>query len=432
MSLLQELEYKSMSNITFNAKQNEAYKLMVKGESVFVTGPAGTGKSLIIKTFVDFYKNHKKIALTSTTGTSALIIGGTTMHSFLGIGLGTGSAESISNLIFQRAYLYERWTEMEILVIDEVSMLSPELFDKLDEIAKKVRRDISPFGGIQLILSGDFLQLPCINSKEFCFRAKKWSDCVPNVVRLDKIIRQDNIEYQQALNEIRIGKPSKKTEKLINSRVGVKLVNEFGIKPTKLYPLNYSVDKDNDKALDKLARKGAKFNEYVMDISLGSRVNNRGATIEKFKKYCNAPEVLQLCSGAQVMLLKNLDLDSGLANGSRGVVTGFTKDELPIVKFVNGCECIIDYHQYEMIENDIQQVRAIQLPLKVAYAISIHKCQGCTLDYVEINLSDIFEYGQGYVGLSRVKNLEGLSIISIDWGLIQAHSDAVKYYENID
>lgn len=432
MSLLQELEYKSMSsNIHFKDKQKYAYELMARGDNVFLTGSAGTGKSFVIKTFVNLYKNHKKISLTSTTGTSALIIGGTTMHSYLGIGLGTGSVEAISSLIFQRSYLYKRWNELEILVVDEVSMLSPELFDKLDEVAKKVRHCDAPFGGIQLILSGDFCQLPCINSREFCFCAKAWNTCVTNVVHLDEIIRQENKEYQQALNEIRLGKPSKKTKKIFNDRVGVKLVNEFGIKPTKLYPLNYAVDQVNDRELDKLARKGAVFNEYVMDIAVGSSVKNRNGAIDKFRKYCNASEVLQICIGTQVMLLKNLDLEAGLANGSRGVVTAFTEDSLPIVKFINGEERIIEYHQYEMFENEVQQVRAMQIPLKVAYAISIHRSQGCTLDYAQIDLSEIFEYGQSYVALSRVKSLEGLSIISIDWDRVQAHPDAVEWYESL-
>jgi ATP-dependent DNA helicase PIF1 len=299
-------------------------------------------------------------------------------------------------------------------------------------VARKVRHNESPFGGIQLILSGDFLQLPCINSNEFCFEAKSWSECITHVIHLNEIVRQDNKEYQIALNEIRLGEPSKKTMKLINKRMGINLTNEFGIKPTKLYPLNCDVERINNKELDKLGKKGIPFYEYVMDITVGSNVSNRDATIDKFKKYCNASVVLQICVNSQVMLLKNLDLESGLANGSRGVVTKFTDDDLPVVKFINGDERIIEYHQYEMYENDVQQIRALQIPLKVAYAISIHKSQGCTLDYAEIDLSNIFEYGQAYVALSRVKNLEGLSLINIDWGIVQAHPKAVEWYTNLE
>jgi ATP-dependent DNA helicase PIF1 len=143
-----------------------------------------------------------------------------------------------------------------------------------------------------------------------------------------------------------------------------------------------------------------------------------------------APETLQLCIGAQVMLLKNLDIPNGLANGSRGIVLGFVSD-MPKVRFLNGEERIIDYNIWEVEENGKEILRAKQVPLKVAYAISIHKSQGCSLDYAEIDLSNIFEYGQAYVALSRVKSLEGLSIIDIDYDYINAHPTATEYYENL-
>jgi len=207
------------------------------------------------------------------------------------------------------------------------------------------------------------------------------------------------------------------------------LTNDYGIKPTKLYPTNYDVDRINDIELDKLAEDGRQFYEYEMDIKVLSNVSNRQAAIEKFIKNCTAPKDLQLCLGSQVMLLKNLDLENGLANGSRGVVKSFV-GEIPMVQFLNGQERLIDYDIWEVEENDKPILRATQLPLKIAYAISIHKSQGESLDYAEMDLSHVFEYGQAYVALSRIKSLEGLSIIDIDYDKIKSHPKALEFYEN--
>jgi ATP-dependent DNA helicase PIF1 len=200
--------------------------------------------------------------------------------------------------------------------------------------------------------------------------------------------------------------------------------------PTKLYSTNVDVDRINDIELDKLAEKDLTFYEYEMDTHINAKVSNRVGVLEKFKKSCNAPEILQLCVGAQVMLLKNLDLANGLANGSRGIVIGFMQD-LPLVKFLNGEERIIDMEIWEVIENDNPVLSAKQIPLKIAYAISIHKSQGCSLDFAEIDLSNIFEYGQAYVALSRVKSLQGLSIIDVDYKNICVHPKALEFYSNI-
>lgn len=429
---LEELNYKMISqyssNIQLRPKQMEAYNLMVQGKNIFLTGSAGTGKSAIIKMFVNMYQNVKNIGLCSTTGTSAVLIGGTTLHSYTGIGLGKSSVEAITNVIFKKSYLRKRWNKLDILIIDEISMLSPELFDKLEEIARIVRYNNLPFGGIQLILSGDFLQLPCINSYNFCNESDSWKKCIKHFINLTEIIRQDNIEFQNCLNYIRMGEFPIKIKELIESRVGAKLNNDFGIKPTKLYSLNYDVDNINNKELNKLTKNNVEFREYEMEIIFSNNVKNKKQIEENFKKFCTAPIILELCVGAQVMLLWNLDLANQLANGSRGIVIGFTSNDIPIVRFLNGIERVIDYNTWEIEEGDI---KAIQIPLKLAYALSIHKAQGISLDYVELDLSNIFEYGQCYTALSRVRSLEGLSIISIDWNKIIAHPKAVEFYKNL-
>ena len=159
-------------------------------------------------------------------------------------------------------------------------------------------------------------------------------------------------------------------------------------------------------------------------------MKNRDYVLEKYKKNCNAPEVLNLCVGAQVMLLYNMDLLDGLVNGSRGVVTSFIGD-VPIVKFLNGRELVIDHHIWEVSENDEKIMRMVQIPLKLAYALTIHRSQGCSLDCAEIDLSNTFDYGQSYVALSRVKNLSGLTILGIDFDKIKAHPKAIEFYKKL-
>ena len=432
---LEELMYRQMAqlntdDVKLTPTQNEAYSYMAQGKSIFLTGPAGTGKSTLIKLFRKVYGSQKNIAITSTTGISAILLGGTTLHSYLGIGLGTGSVGALTTKILKTPYLRKKWKQVDVLIIDEVSMLDPELFDKLEAIARAVRYDTRPFGGIQLILSGDMCQLPVVGSDDFCFEAETWDACVEETVYLNEIIRQTNPEFQTCLNEARIGKLSSTSKKLLKSCLYKKLTNDFGIKPTKLFPTNAQVDYMNEKELDILAEDEREFKQYDMEIEVYGSVKNREYVLEKYRKNCIASEELQLCKDSQVMLLHNLDIDSGLVNGSRGVVTGFIED-LPVVKFLNGQERTIDYHIWEMMDQDTKLMSITQIPLKLAYAVTIHKIQGATLDYAEVDLENVFEYGQAYCAISRVRSPDGLSLTGLDFKKIKAHPKAKKYYKNL-
>ena len=405
-------------------KQKKTFTLMEKGKNLFITGMGGTGKSFVINLFREKYNNTKKIGITSTTGISALLINGVTLHSFLGIGLGDKPVDVLYNNIFRNKRIRDRWCKLEVLIIDEVSMLLPDLLDKIEELARMIKQSSKPFGGIQLILSGDMLQLPPVKSEKFCFEAKCWKNCIEHTIYLTENLRQNNKEFQDCLSELRKGTVSEKNEKLLKTRENVDVENSFGISPTKICSLNSEVDEINYKKLLELNEPD--IYEYEIEIEM----DKPGLFLPKIEKCCNLVECLQLCKGAQVMLLTNLNAEDGLVNGSRGVVIDFVED-LPLVQFLNGDEILIDYHTVDIEKNDTVIGRITQIPLRVAYAVSAHKIQGHTLDCCEIDLKNFFDYGQAYVALSRVKSLDSLKLKNFSVEKIKAHPKAINYYKNI-
>jgi ATP-dependent DNA helicase PIF1 len=409
-----------------NKDQQIAYDLIKSGSSVFITGGGGVGKSALLNYYI---KNNKKksLGVTSTTGTSAILINGTTLHSYLGLGTGKQTAEQIASNILSNFFLKKRWERLRILIIDEISMLSGEFFDKLETVARIVRYTDEPFGGIQLILSGDFCQLPPIESDKFCFEAVSWSKCVEKVIYLTEIIRQENKNFQNCLSNIRLGYVNDEIIEIINSRINVELNNDYGIKPTKLFSKNILVDETNLNELNILTQKNKKH-QYKMSV------NFKNNLAEKYKKLVPAVENLEICLGCQVMLIYNLDISNHLINGSRGIVTDFIYQDgnlLPKVKFLNGIEIVIDFNVWRIEENDEIIGTITQIPLKLAYAFSIHKAQGCSLDYAILDLSNLFDYGMAYVALSRVRNLEGLTITSINWKKVKANPKAIEFYSQV-
>ena len=413
--------------------QKDALAIMLRGENIFLTGPAGTGKSEIITQFMKQRPRSKRVHVTSTTGISAIKIKGRTIHSFAGIGTGSADVQRLITHILKERKLKEKWRSVDVLIIDEISMLSAELFDKLEEIAKCIRQSVETFGGIQIILCGDFPQLPNVEG-DFCFQAESWNRVVgDNIVELTSIMRQDDILFQKCQNAVRLGEIDEGTKKLFEERIGATLDKNFdGILPTRLFPTNRQVDILNDEELDKLAEDGREFIQYDMEITTYPNVKTQwiDSTIEQFVKRTIFPTSIQLCIGAQVMLLSNIDQDAGLVNGSRGVITEFIEQD-PKVRFVNGRELVISKSTIEHEDNHKPILRATQIPLKVAYATTIHKSQGSSLDCVEIDLGEIFECGQAYVALSRARTLKGLVLKSIRFDQIKAHPLALDYYKKI-
>lgn len=415
-----------------NTVQQYAYTALEEGKSIFLTGVAGSGKTWLIKQFYEDFKERRRIAITATTGIASLEIGGKTMHSYLSIGLGTGSVDKMASYIMGSYVAKNRWIKLDLLVIDECSMLDPVLFDKLENIARIVRGDERPFGGIQLCLVGDFLQLGVVsNTNNFCFESDCWKSVIQIEIYLSEIIRQTDIEFQSCLNDVRIAKLSDKTKDVLNKLKTQVLNPKNGVIPTVIHTTNIAVDEINTQKLMELNREGVEYNEYKMDVVVHPfpRGLNKEKFIEKCKKNCNGKETLLLCIGAQVMLLYNTDTDGGLVNGSRGIVTNFI-DGIPVVRFLNGREEIISFYTWPTYtEDDVPLVELTQIPLTLAWSSTIHKCQGQTLDYAIINFSNVFTYGQVYVALSRVKDMNGLSIKNLRLGDITAHPKALEFYK---
>lgn len=430
--------------IVLNKDQQYALKLMKLGWNCFITGPAGTGKTTIISAFKKYCRDtNRKLELTSTTGVSAILIRGRTIHSWAGILLGDQSAEFYISRIMRGGKAQKAWKEVETLVIDEISMMDAFLFDKLDKIARVVRGNDNPFGGIQLIITGDFTQLPPVEVKKFCFESEAWNKVIQKIINLNIIVRQINPLFQKTLNEVRMGNISEEGISLLKSRIGINLENINGVKPTILYSKRIDVDALNMSELNKLTKfnQPKKFTASVQIRSIGA--NNRAIgnlteiqqnkIIEKVKKTMRTPNIFYCCVGAQVMLTVNLNFNLELVNGSRGIITAFPSDKFGIeVQFANGIKQVIEPYTWEYIEDKYTQAFYQQFPLILAWATTIHKSQGSTLDLVEADLGDsIFDFGQTYVALSRVRDISNLKLTDFDKTKIKIHPKVYEFYKNI-
>ena len=421
-----------------NPIQNEGLKLMQKGYNVFLTGQAGTGKSHLLKVFTTWLKqNNKRYGVTSTTGVSALLIGGTTLHSWAGILLGMEDKITLLERVMSRDKPYRRWLYTKVLIIDEISMMSPDLFEKLDYIGKKIRKSTKPFGGIQLVLVGDMLQLPPVKS-DYVFTSPLWDASIDRVVYLTQNMRQADPTFQSILSEVRIGELSPESISLLRGRIGKTIDTPEGIEPTKLYSHRATVAKINHTSLMSLVTPENSLVRFVSKDDVkrkdGKLIPSRYREdyLGRIDKIFQAVKTLELCVGAQVMLIFNMDVPGGLANGSRGVVIGF-ENNLPVVRFMNGVETPVSRTSWSMKVAEGTKVSRNQIPLILAWACTIHKAQGSTLDCAQIDLgATLFEYGQGYTALSRCRSLDKLSIVTMDVTRLVASPKVLKYYSSIN
>uniref|UniRef100_A0A336MPL2 ATP-dependent DNA helicase PIF1 n=2 Tax=Culicoides sonorensis TaxID=179676 RepID=A0A336MPL2_CULSO len=425
-----EEEKKAPVKVTekLNEEQQEVLQACLRGKNIFFTGSAGTGKSFLLRKIIATFPPDGTMA-TASTGVAACLIGGVTLHSFAGIGSGEGGLQRCYDLA-SRGSTATAWRKCKRLIIDEISMVDGEYFEKIEAVARYIRKNDKPFGGIQLILCGDFLQLPPVikhdatsmsqgsmKNKRFCFQSPAWEKCMDLSFELKQVHRQKDNEFVRILNSIRIGRVTPEISAALLKTGGQKIETD-GILATQLCSHTNDADLINQSKLSNLEAPEKIFNAQDSDQSYTRQLDQQ----------VPAPGKLTLKIGAQVMLLKNINISEGLVNGARGVVTKYV-DGLPLVKFKNNREYLAKSEKWTIKTPSGMLIARKQVPLKLAWAFSIHKSQGLTLDCVEMSLSKVFEAGQAYVALSRAQSLDSLRVLDFDAKQVWANPDVLKYYQ---
>jgi ATP-dependent DNA helicase PIF1 len=407
--------------------QSSALQLLKTGANIFITGPAGSGKTHLVNEYIAYLKSHEvPIGITASTGIAATHMGGVTIHSWSGMGIRNSLDKRDLDDLAEKAYVANRIKETQVLIIDEVSMLHHFRLDTLNDILKHIRKSDKPFGGIQIVLCGDFFQLPPVSKfgepdTHFIYRSEAWKEGKFTVCYLSENYRQKDDMHLAILNEIRSGEVSDGARDELRSRYNKRTLTS--VMPTRLYTHNIDVDKVNDVELGKVSGP-----EAVYEMTS----KGRKPLVEALKKSCLAPEQLRLRKGAQVMCVKN-NFDKGYVNGTLGTIVscGFGLDPiiqtLPSVEWPQGRRVTIEMADWK-IEDDGRVLAEIrQYPIRLAWAITVHKSQGMSLDAIEVDLSKSFEPGMGYVALSRVRTLNGLTILGINENALQVHPEVLEY-----
>lgn len=388
--------------------QDEALNILKMGKNAFLTGPAGSGKTHVLNAYVKFLKSHAvDVAVTASTGIAATHIGGQTIHSWSGVGVKDFLTDYDIEDLMERQYLYKRFEKTKVLVIDEISMLHHFRLDMIEWICRRMKRSELPFGGMQIIVCGDFFQLPPVTrgetiESEFAFKADSWLGSGFSVCYLSEQHRQKDNSYLSILNEIRSGEVSEHTVERLKSRLNKD--PEYGKEFTRLYTHNIDVDTVNKRHLALLPGV-PRF--YAMQ----SRGSNSLA--ETLKKSCLSPENLELKIGARVMFTKNHP-EGMYVNGTLGVVKEFDSFGMPVVITNSGMEISVTEQSWKIEEEGKVKAEIMQLPLRLAWAITVHKSQGMSLDSMEVDLSKSFVKGMGYVALSRVRSLNGMKLLGFN------------------
>jgi ATP-dependent DNA helicase PIF1 len=403
---------------TLNENQLTAYNIFISGQNIFLTGSGGCGKTYTIDYIKQWAKaNNKNIGITASTGSAAVLIYGTTVHSFLNIGIAKNSAKILAASIKSKRTLY-KLRKLDILVIDEISMICDDLLNIISEVLSIIRNSSLPFGGVQIVLSGDFFQLPPVEG-DYCFKSMSWTKANLVICNFTKSVRQQyDLIFQDLLSRARYGICTDDDIKLLKSLKNKEFPHH--IKPTKLYALNKDINAINSAYLSALLDKVKPNGIRIYKASYKNEPS------QKYAKMSKIEDNLKLCTGAQVILTWNLDIERGLVNGARGIVEEVF-DTRVRVKFVSGLVENIIFNEFSIPEDNI---KISYMPLRLAWAITIHGSQGMTLDAIEIDIGDsIFLVGQAYTALSRAKNLDSIRIKDISKRSLQASEEVKSFYE---
>ncbi|KAK7192557.1 DNA repair and recombination protein pif1 [Paraphaeosphaeria sporulosa] len=468
----------TLHRIFLSEEQQHVLNMVVENKkSVFFTGSAGTGKSVLLREIIaglrrKYVRESDRVAVTASTGLAACNIGGVTLHSFSGIGLGKEPVEDLVKKIRRNAKAKQRWMRTKVLVIDEVSMVDGDLFDKLEQIARTIRNNGRPFGGIQLIITGDFFQLPPVpeygKAARFAFDAGTWTTSIEHTIGLTHVFRQKDPVFAGMLNEMREGRLTPASIAKFRQLDRPLPASEDNIEATELFPTRQEVERANQARMNQLQGQ-----IYEFESRDGGTVTDKEKR-DKLLQSCMVPANIYLKKGAQVMLVKNMD--DTLVNGSLGKVTGFMTEQMfafykenedaflegahntteldalkklkektlgvntaqlyPVVRFAisdgttRDLLCKRESWKIELPNGEVQASRD-QIPLILAWALSIHKAQGQTLERVRVDLGRVFEKGQAYVALSRATNMAGLQVMRFDASKVMAHEKVRAFYSSL-
>ena len=409
-----------------NQKQKEISEKIMSGKNAFITGFAGSGKSYLIEHICTNLKENKKsYAKTAMTGCAAILIDGYTLHSTLGIGLGKGEPKDLLKRIRRREGLLPMLLNLNVLIIDEVSMLSDELFDKIAQLFKLIHDSDKPFGKLQIILIGDMSQLKPVEG-EYCFYAKCWEQCNIEVSVLTENMRVNtDTRFDDLLQKLRWGIVS--DLELIEKMK--KNIFDGDILPTKLFSKNKDVDSINNFELASLLKEGNECKTYKI-LYTSNPIKLIAST--KYAVDNKIDEFLTICVGSQVMVTRNLDFDLQIVNGTRGVVVALNETGVTL-KLVNGLIYKLGYFHVKDEErfgdNSMKNIDFKYIPLKLSWAMSIHKSQGATIDRLEIDLGEsIFACGQAYVAMSRARNSDSVKISKFNPKSVKVSKSVVNFY----
>ena len=407
-------------------KQSLALEILLSGESALLTGPAGTGKTFVLNQFIRASKDEGKyVSVTATTGLAATHLGGTTIHAWAGIGvLDYLQDRFVDHIAKGRREIIEK---TDILIIDEISMLHDYRLDMVDEVCRLVRKapDV-PFGGIQVVMSGDFFQLPPVNragSREggFVVHSDAWRELNPVILYLDEQFRQrEGDALLDILTSLRANNLRRHHAEKLLERTGYEPPTDADL--TELHTMNVDVDQINGRRLAELAGDEVQYTQHT---------TGSANYVENLQRSVLAPVELVLKLGALVMAVKN-DQSKRYANGSIGMVVDFEPaTDYPVVQFRNGRTVVMQPDTWELRDGDKKRASISQVPLRLAWAITVHKSQGMTLDAARIDLRKAFVPGMGYVALSRVRDIDNLYLTGINRTALQMSDEAYAIDERL-